>query len=466
MSNSKCFYLGLDVSKGYTDFIMLDANKQPVEAPFQLDDNKKGHEKFYLWIKEQLEKGEKIIASIENTGGYEQNWVNLLKKLSKKYDLLEVYKLNPKAVKHQLQSLLKRTVNDSVSAEGIAIYTANNYDQLQSNWESSTNKDQKSSEAQQLFRMILSQIKQQTSEKNQLEKLVYKAFPELLVYCRNSFPDWALRLLEQYATANKVSTATTKEITRIKGINAKKAKRIKEKAEQSVGSQNGHLTEVMIGQHCRNILSKNNTITQLKEQLVKHYENSDMEILKSIKGIGDWTAAAILLQLGDYNEFKNTNQLAAFYGVHPSFKESGDGRYQVKMDKQGNAQMRSILYNAANNVVLHEPYFKSLYAHYKSKGKENKSIMGIIMHKLLRMAFGMLKSQTEFNPKVDQNNQQKSEQNKAEAQNPNKQKRRYQDLNTESPISRSQYKKRRAAVEHQLEKTNSPVSSSNSPTQT
>jgi hypothetical protein len=39
---------------------------------------------------------------------------------------IEVYKLNPKGVKHQLESTLKRTITDSVSAEGIANYLANN----------------------------------------------------------------------------------------------------------------------------------------------------------------------------------------------------------------------------------------------------------------------------------------------------------------------------------------------------
>ena len=32
------YYLGIDVSKGYADFVILDSLKHPVEESFQLDD--------------------------------------------------------------------------------------------------------------------------------------------------------------------------------------------------------------------------------------------------------------------------------------------------------------------------------------------------------------------------------------------------------------------------------------------
>ena len=43
-------YLGVDVSKGYADFILLNPKKEILENGFQLDDNYKGHSK----IKELL----------------------------------------------------------------------------------------------------------------------------------------------------------------------------------------------------------------------------------------------------------------------------------------------------------------------------------------------------------------------------------------------------------------------------
>ena len=39
----KSFYLGIDISKGYADFMIIDSKKQPVAQAFQLDDTFEGH---------------------------------------------------------------------------------------------------------------------------------------------------------------------------------------------------------------------------------------------------------------------------------------------------------------------------------------------------------------------------------------------------------------------------------------
>ena len=53
------FYLGIDASKGYADFVILDANKVIVQRNFQLDDTFKGHccltERLRLFFKEHPE---------------------------------------------------------------------------------------------------------------------------------------------------------------------------------------------------------------------------------------------------------------------------------------------------------------------------------------------------------------------------------------------------------------------------
>ena len=41
------FFLGIDASKGYADFIILDQNKNIIEDVFQLDDTFDGHNQLY-----------------------------------------------------------------------------------------------------------------------------------------------------------------------------------------------------------------------------------------------------------------------------------------------------------------------------------------------------------------------------------------------------------------------------------
>ena len=445
------YYLALDSSKGYADVIVLDGKQHPICKSFQIDDNKVGHQALADFVI-GLNPSGKLICGIENTGGYEQNWVYQLKRIAgDKMPSLEVYKLNPKAVKHQMQSQLKRTITDSVSAEGIATYMINNYEKLQHNWRRSIDKSSETSEQQQFHKLIMGKIKQQTMQKNQLEKVLYRTFPELLGYCKNSYPKWLLKLLVKYPTSSCVKRAKLKGLMNIKGISEKKAGELKAKAANSVASQDGDITQLMIEEYAQGLLDMDTKITALKQVLVDNYGSSqDLEIVNSVKGIADWSSVAFLIQLGDYKRFDDTKQLASFFGLHPSFKQSGDGKYRNKMSKQGSPAMRAILYIMANNVVLHEPYFKSIYAKHRARGKTHRSAIGVIMHKLLRVLFGMLKSRKLFDKNVDEANQEKHTQQQPQPlSHISATARRMQELSCDAPISRSNYKKRKEVLEHQ-----------------
>jgi hypothetical protein len=194
-------------------------------------------------------------------------------------------------------------------------------------------------------------------------------------------------------------------------------------------------------------LSLEEEIDKYKSILVDLYkDNEHAQLLCTAKGVGAWSAAAFLIELGDFSRFVSADQIASFYGVHPSFKKSGDGLFKVKMSKQGNSKMRAILYLIAHNMVMHNPYFKSLYAKHKAKGKSHRSVMGILMHKALRMFWGMLKNNTAFDEKIDQKNQEKQPENQSLVHEISPKARRYQPLSLNAPISRSNSKKRKAIL--------------------
>jgi transposase len=450
-------YLGIDVSKGYADFLLMDENKQSMERSFQLDDNSKGHQELVMYLETHPTEGKKIICGLESTGGYEQNWLTVLKRCSKHMPI-EVYKLNPKGVKHQLESTLKRTITDSVSAEGIANYLANNYQKKQQDWHKSTHQDEQVTDAQHCFNLINGLIKQQTARNNQIEKLLYQNFPELLTYCKQGIPNWMIRLLIKYPGLMSIKHTKVERIDGIKGISRAKAERIKELAKTTVAMSSHPVKEVMIKALAEDIQYHQTRIEEMKAYLCGIYTHGNLEILTSIRGIAEWTATALSLLIGSVERFEGTSEIAAFYGVHPKFKQSGDGKWGVRMSKQGSSSMRSVLYVAANNVVLHEPYFKQLYHHYISKGMKPKAVRGIIMHKLLRVVYGMLKNRTRFDKTIDEKNQQKNQNHKE--QTITNTSRRYQKLNTDAPISRSNYKKRRAVLECQISETDMITASS------
>jgi len=327
-------------------------------------------------------------------------------------------------------------------------YLVNNYFVCKPKWDKNTHHKEGVTTRQHFYNLVMGLIKQQTARFNQLEKLIYQIFPELISDCKHGIPNWMIRLLIAYPGVSAIKRAQVRGIDAIKGISLSKAQRIKQMARESISSVSDEFQEVMIRTLAQDIHYHQNRIDQLKDQLVASAKNDQTDLICSIRGIADWTAVAIFLLLGDISRFEGTDQLASFFGIHPRFKQSGDGKWGIRMSKQGNPAMRAVLYIAANNAVLHEPYFKSLYHHYSSKGKKHRAVMGIIMHKLLRIIYGMLKNKQSFNASVDEAN--KSKVVSAPGKNISAKARRYQPLTEAAPISRSNHKKRRADLECQI----------------
>lgn len=61
------FNLGIDVSKGYADFVILDENKRVVEDNFQLDDTFEGNNQLFRVLSGLLAKypDSNLFAAVE-----------------------------------------------------------------------------------------------------------------------------------------------------------------------------------------------------------------------------------------------------------------------------------------------------------------------------------------------------------------------------------------------------------------
>src|SRR5215831_18633391 len=112
-------FLGIDVSKGYADFLLLDEYKQVLEESFQLQDNEDGRNRLKALIEEWFLKGmEQLYCGVESTGGYENNWYIFFNRLSKE-KVVYIARLNARAVKAVSDASMKRTITDNISAENI-----------------------------------------------------------------------------------------------------------------------------------------------------------------------------------------------------------------------------------------------------------------------------------------------------------------------------------------------------------
>jgi len=429
------YFLGGDVSKGYSDFVILDSRKQRVEENFQLDDTIAGHNFLYdrlLTFFEEHPDAE-LCAAVESTGGYENNWHNGLRKFQSSLNI-KTARLNPAGVCNNTKAGLKRVITDKISAQGVAEYLITHPEkvmyQQQDYWAS----------LRKQWSFIKMLTKQSTQLLNQLESLLYSANPEILKYCQEGMPAWVLALLKQYPTAAKLGRARAASVARIPYISASRAKELIGNAKTSIASATDSITGQLIGATVGQIQHLQKTIKEQTKIMSEECALPEIELLKTFTGIGDYSAIGLMLEIQAVTRFSTAKKLASFFGLHPVFKTSGDGVSAVRMSKKGRKEPRRILFMVAMSAIVSNSLIRDLYQKHVAKGMERMAAIGLCMHKILRIIYGMLKNNTPFNPEIDLKNR---ERNSDKPQKERKDKsRRYQDFDTNAPISKRQRKKR------------------------
>jgi transposase len=141
-------------------------------------------------------------------------------------------------------------------------------------------------------------------------------------------------------------------------------------------------------------------LAELKKAISTHIDQfpdlkRNQELLKSIPAIGSLTAAKI--QAADTQRFESAQALAAYAGVTPMNRVSGSSvRGRPKFSKLGNATLRRALYMPAVVAIRRNPVAQQLYERLRAKGMAKKAAIGAVMHQLLRLAYGVLKSGLPF----------------------------------------------------------------------
>src|SRR5699024_2657456 len=110
------------------------------------------------------------------------------------------------------------------------------------------------------------------------------------------------------------------------------------------------------------ILHKAKVIDREEAYLTAIYkDNSQVNLLTTIPGVAVRSAVKIILEIEDVNRFASVKKMASYFGLHPTFKQSGDGKWSNYMSKKGRSTMRSTLYMCALSGMQFNPVLKPIY---------------------------------------------------------------------------------------------------------
>lgn len=145
-------------------------------------------------------------------------------------------------------------------------------------------------------------------------------------------------------------------------------------------------------------------IEQLAQHIRKHIDqNPDLkeqkDLLTSIPGIADVTAARLLAEIPPLDRFEGASQLAAYAGLTPQEHQSGSSVYRrSRLSKTGSAHLRHALYMPALVALRWNPTIQVFAERLRERGKHKMVIVGAIMRKLLHIVYGILKSGQPYDP--------------------------------------------------------------------
>ena len=131
----------------------------------------------------------------------------------------------------------------------------------------------------------------------------------------------------------------------------------------------------------------------------KTKDSYEAQLLKTIPGIGFFTAHLILCEVGDIERFPTAKKFSSYIGIVPSVHQSGGINFTGKITKQGNKYLRWALIEAAQKAIIKDGYLKVFYEKISfKKGKQKAKVA--VANKLAHIIWAVLKYKEAYKPRI------------------------------------------------------------------
>jgi len=393
---NRMFYIGIDVSKGYADYVILNQSKKIVGDYSTVYDTGDGYDEMEQCISKLYKqyKPVQIVAAVESTGGIENNWLNFLYSLRDKYSL-KVARLNPNVIYQYQKTDLKETKTDRTSSLAIAAYLATYLERVNF-YEPDRYKSIRDGAT-----LIQLMLRQRTQYINSLRLILYEVFPQILPYCKYDLSKSTLKLLLLYPSAAHMARAKFSKKSPVTYYTLKVLNDIRDSCKQRVLKDVDEIATYQVTLLAKEILRLNGEIESFYKKLTKRLPVEHLERIKSIPGIAERSAVNLLSVIGDINRFDSAEKMVSYFGLYPVLSESGDLKKRPKLCKKGNKLVRKTLFLCVLNAIKRDPYWIKLYQRLLDRGKSKMSAICALMAKMLRIIFGVLNNGTMYDPLID-----------------------------------------------------------------
>ncbi len=124
------------------------------------------------------------------------------------------------------------------------------------------------------------------------------------------------------------------------------------------------------------------------DQLIREAVAADAtaQLLCSVDGVGPFIALAVRSSVGDMSRFKSAKAFAAYTGLIPGYRHSGDRVRNGRITKQGVTTLRWALTQSVNHAIRRSDYLRRLYRRVCFRSSVPKARVAVA-HALARILY-------------------------------------------------------------------------------
>jgi transposase len=386
-------FVGIDISKDKFDACGITGDEANL-FQFSATMDRKGFEK----LKGHLGtvSVSSVLIGMESTASYHVNLFSYL--VSEGY---RVILINPLLISNYVKMQLRKTKTDKKDAVVIARFLLANGDTLIQRATPSLISDLRD-----LSRQRESLVDEMTSLKIEIKQILNITFPEL-EHMVGIFTKSIIKLLQQYPSAFALRDADLNQLSQMliaDSYGHKReafAKKLIKAAHSSIGT-NSTAKEMILKQKIALLLHLEDALQEITGMLIemaRKLMEEDINIMTSIKGIGDKTAANFLVEMGgDINQFERSGKIIAMAGLDPAVYQSGKHEGKGRITKRGNRHLRRVIWMMTTGVIQYSDAFKVYYLKRRKGGLPYKKAVLATAHKLIRVIYAMLTQRITFCP--------------------------------------------------------------------
>lgn len=236
-------------------------------------------------------------------------------------------------------------------------------------------------------------VRDMTSQKNRIEKLLQSAGFRLSTFLSDIFGSSGMAVMQQLVQVGFVTNQSLD--TCLKG-------RARQKAGEILASLNGTLSSPqrqLLKMQLAHLKDLQDNLHEVEEQIRSDFTKFERPIalLDSIPGIDLTAAYAILAEIShNLSAFPTAQHICSWAGLAPGNYESA-GKKKKQRVTPGNNYLKTILCEVAWVIASHkELYLSGWYWRLKQRTNSKKAIVALA-RKLLVIIYAMLKSDQPFN---------------------------------------------------------------------